>query len=205
MARISIIALSAFLSLAGLIEAAAIPDLSIINPITSISALATTSTTSVPALPSGVFCDVIMNSPPILAITNGTAVKGLELYSTNAGSAVLSAAGYHQGWSFSNGGVGVFDGCHYLWLNIGESTTSYKPLSFAFDDQLSTNWIGGSTSPLTAGTTAGYLATSTFLACQSAVAGQWALYLQTGPDVPGGQVCTDTQLELGPSTLISIA
>ncbi|KAG8990910.1 hypothetical protein FRB93_002982 [Tulasnella sp. JGI-2019a] len=149
-----------------------------------------------------VFCDHIILSPPVVAITNGTAVTGLELYGTST-SASLQASGYKQGWGFGNGGVAVDDQCHSLWFNIGESVYSYKPLSFAFDNQISTNWIGGSTSPLVAGTTAEYTATSTFLACPSAVVGVWALYLQTGSDLPTGLVCATTQLQLGPSTLIS--
>ncbi|KAG8870651.1 hypothetical protein FRB97_009578 [Tulasnella sp. 331] len=213
MARITIIALSGFVALAGLCEAAVIPTVSLTAHITVVSvrteswvlATPTPTSTSTPAtstLPT-IWCDVIIDSPPIVAITTGTAVEGLEL-SSAGGSAALAATGYHQGWGFSNGGVGVFDGCHYLWLNIGESTASYKPLSFALDDQLSTNWSGGSTSPLVAGATTEYQATSTFLACQSAVAGQWTLYLQTGSDVPSGLECVDTQLELGPSTAIPI-
>lgn len=151
------------------------------------------------------------------------------------GSATLQADGYQQGWSFANGGVGVFDQCHYIWLNIGESAHSYKPLcvyplplpslpstddlrltlgyhrrsrSFALDDQVTTTWSGGSTSPLVANATAGYKATSTFLACEASAAsaaGQWTLYLQTGSDVPAGEVCADTQLQLGASTTLPIA
>ncbi|KAG9027724.1 hypothetical protein FRB95_007421, partial [Tulasnella sp. JGI-2019a] len=85
--------------------------------------------------------------------------------------------------------------CHYWWLNIGAHSTSVKPLTWAFDDQITTNWVGGPGEILTAVATWGSI--SKFLACQES--GFWVLHLQTGTDVPSGKVCVATQLAEGTS------
>ncbi|KAG8992287.1 hypothetical protein FRB94_011727 [Tulasnella sp. JGI-2019a] len=150
-----------------------------------------------------IFCDLVELSPTITAITPGTAVTGLGLTQTS-GAATLTNNGFHGGWDWVNGGLGAFDGCHDWWLNIGTSSHSYKPLTWAFDDQITTNWAGGPgeimTTTATVGQTLQLAPSSEFLACKES--GSWILYLQTGTDVPAGVECVTTQLEEGTSTAI---
>ncbi|KAG8903042.1 hypothetical protein FRC01_009355, partial [Tulasnella sp. 417] len=103
----------------------------------------------------GVVCFVIIPGPPITAITPGTAVTGLQLALSSTGAATLATKGFATLISYSNGGIGEFEGCHYYWLNIGTSPFSYKPLSWGYDDQETFNWSAGSGQIVTA------LATST--------------------------------------------
>ncbi|KIO22898.1 hypothetical protein M407DRAFT_27624 [Tulasnella calospora MUT 4182] len=146
----------------------------------------------------GVVCFVIIPGPPITAITPGTAVTGLQLAlsSSSTEAATLATSGFATAISYKNGGIGEFEGCHYYWLNIGISPFSYKPLSFGYDDQQTFNWSAGSGQIVTALKTSTYAQTSTFLACKSE-SGAWALFLQTGKDVPAGLTCVETQLQVG--------
>lgn len=45
-----------------------------------------------------------------------------------ATAATLESVGFSGGYSFANGGIGAFDGCHTWYLNIQSSVHSYKPL-----------------------------------------------------------------------------
>ncbi|KAG8849143.1 hypothetical protein FRB96_000929 [Tulasnella sp. 330] len=141
--------------------------------------------------PGTIFCDI--------AFTTGTSVTSLQLTQTPY-KAILTDSGFHGGWDFVNGGLGAFDGCHDWWLNIGTSPHSYKPLTWAFDDQLTDNWVGGPGQLLTATATADYATTSNFLACKED--GVWTLYLQTGEDVPPGKTCALTTLQEGASVAL---
>lgn len=144
-------------------------------------------------------CLVIVEGPPITAITAGTAVTGLELARSSTGAVTLAASGFETLINYSNGGIGEFSFCNYYWLNIGTSSHSYKPLSWGFNDQETSNWSAGTGQIVTALGTSTYSTTSTFLACNES--GGWALYLQTGTDVPSGVTCVDTQLQVGTSTV----
>ncbi|KAG8903044.1 hypothetical protein FRC01_009357 [Tulasnella sp. 417] len=129
------------------------------------------------------------------AITPGTAVTGLELARSSTGAVTLAASGFETLISYSNGGIGEFSFCTYYWLNIGTSTHSYKPLSWGHNDQETFTWSAGEGQIVTALGTSTYSTTSTFLACSES--GSWALYLQTGKDVPAGVTCVETQLQVG--------
>ncbi|KAG9002311.1 hypothetical protein FRB93_011737 [Tulasnella sp. JGI-2019a] len=148
------------------------------------------------------FCDLAELSPYITAITPGTAVTGLGLTQTS-GAATLTEGGFHGGWSYAGGGLGAFDGCHYWWLNIEASSTSIKPLTWAFDVRNTTTWSGGPGEILTTVDVAPQAfvpaRTSTFIACKES--GTWVLYVQQGVDVPEGD-CVSTQLEEGTSDVI---
>ncbi|KAG9041762.1 hypothetical protein FS837_011771 [Tulasnella sp. UAMH 9824] len=152
----------------------------------------------------GVVCFVIIPGPPITAITPGTAVQGLQLAlsSSTTLAATLATKGFATMISYSNGGIGEFEGCHYYWLNIGTSPFSYKPLSWGYDDQKTFNWSAGPGQIVTALATTTYPATSTFLACKSQ-SSAWALFLQTGKDVPSGLTCVETQLQVGNTTTVA--
>ncbi|KAG8937850.1 hypothetical protein FRC00_013456 [Tulasnella sp. 408] len=144
-----------------------------------------------PTPPGTIFCALAKIGPPIVASTSGTAVSGLEL-AVDITSATLETAGFTGGWTFSNGGIGAFEGCHNWWLNIGTSAYSYKPLTWAFDNQLTTYWVASEGSTISTAATSPYGAISKFLACKTS--GKWTLYLQTGTDVPAGLTCTTTEL-----------
>ncbi|KAG9006954.1 hypothetical protein FRB93_008220 [Tulasnella sp. JGI-2019a] len=160
----------------------------------------TSVTASAPAATT--ICKVEYISPPISASTAGTAVYGLQLGSPSGTSLVTSTAilktkGFAQGWNYAYGGFGVEDECNYFWLNIGNSTVSYKPLTWDFDNQISRNWVVAANGTVSATATSQYGATSNFLACETGV-NQWALYLQTGTDGPPSAIaCATTQLRLG--------
>ncbi|KAG8947512.1 hypothetical protein FRC04_010693 [Tulasnella sp. 424] len=149
---------------------------------------------------SGVVCYVIVHGPSITAITPGTAVTGLELARSSTGAVTLAASGFETLISYNNGGIGEFEFCHYYWLNIGTSTHSYKPLSWGYDDEETLNWSAGSGQIVTALGSSTYSTTSTFLACNES--GSWALYLQTGTDVPPGVTCVATQLQVGANPIV---
>lgn len=154
--------------------------------------LASTWSAPTPPTPPGtVFCLIARTGPPIVASTLKTFVTGLQL-AVDITPATLATTGFTGGYDFDNGGIGAFDGCHHWYLNIGTSEKSYKPLSWAFDKQLSTNWIAAEGSTISAAATADYNASSSFLVCKEA--GKWRLYLQTGNDWPSGLTCTTTKL-----------
>ncbi|KAG8992351.1 hypothetical protein FRB94_011705 [Tulasnella sp. JGI-2019a] len=174
-------------------------------PFRTTSHTPTLTTASVPA--ETTFCLLAYSSPPITASTNGTAVSGLQLGSLSGisaatSTAVLTANGFVQGWSDLRGGLGVMYECHHFWLNIGNNTASYKPLTWDWDDQLSLNWVVAANGIVTASATNQYNATSNFLACKIG-ANQWSLYLQTGTDSPPTEIiCATTQLQLVGGTLL---
>ncbi|KAG9021631.1 hypothetical protein FS837_007121 [Tulasnella sp. UAMH 9824] len=160
--------------------------------LTTLGLLVSSWSSPLPPVPSGtVVCFLARIGPPIVASTPGTPVTGLQL-AVDVTPATLETTGFTGGWDFVNGGIGAFYGCHDFWLNIGTSTKSYKPLSWAFDNQVTTNWIAAEGSKVTAAATASYNATSSFLACKEAT--KWRLYLQTGTDKPAGFNCTTTEL-----------
>ncbi|KAG8948080.1 hypothetical protein FRC00_008789 [Tulasnella sp. 408] len=156
----------------------------------------TWSSPTPPTPPGTVFCLILRTGPPIVATTFKTFVTGYQL-AVDITPATLNATGWTGGFDFDNGGIGAFDGCHHWYLNIGSSTKSYKPLSWAFDNQISTNWIASEGSPVSAAATAEYGASSSFLTCKEG--GKWHLYLQTGNDWPSGLTCTTTKLAVGTS------
>ncbi|KAG8937848.1 hypothetical protein FRC00_013454, partial [Tulasnella sp. 408] len=125
------------------------------------------------------------------ASTAGTPVTGLQL-ALDTTSATLETTGFTGGYDFIGGGIGAFEQCHDWWLNIGTSAYSYKPLTWAYDDKKTTNWIASAGSTISTAATSSYGATSKFLACEES--GKWTLYLQTGTDVPSGLACTTTEL-----------
>ncbi|KAG9019338.1 hypothetical protein FRB90_003744 [Tulasnella sp. 427] len=160
--------------------------------IAALGLLAPAFSSPTPPVPPGtIFCEIARIGPPIVASTPGTAVTGLQL-AVDTTAATLESTGFTGGWDFTNGGIGAFDGCHDFWLNIGASSKSYKPLSWAFDNQITTNWVAAPGSKVTANATSTYAATSKFLACKES--GKWRLYLQTGTDKPAGETCTTTEL-----------
>ncbi|KIO22896.1 hypothetical protein M407DRAFT_215761 [Tulasnella calospora MUT 4182] len=144
-------------------------------------------------------CFVIVHGAPTTASSTGTAVTGLELARSSSGAVTLAASGFETLISYNNGGFGEFAFCNYYWLNIGTSSHSYKPLSWGYDDQETFTWSAGAGQIVTALATSTYATTSTFLACNES--GEWALYLQTGTDVPSGVTCVETQLQVGTTTL----
>ncbi|KAG8947492.1 hypothetical protein FRC04_010673 [Tulasnella sp. 424] len=116
-------------------------------------------------------CQVIpLGSPAVATSGPPSQPAGLELtnsafLTTNNGSALLTTNGYKQTWKFTNGGFGAFDACRYYWLNIGNSTSVLKPLSWSLT-QVSTNWIAGYGQNLTAAATPYYFQTDRFVACK---------------------------------------
>ncbi|KAG8981846.1 hypothetical protein FRB95_008325 [Tulasnella sp. JGI-2019a] len=158
------------------------------------------SVSSTPVLPPS--CDIAEQSPYITATSTDSRISGLQLTQTT-GAATLTSSGFHGGWDWVNGGLGAFDQCHDWWLNIGTSSNSVLPLTWGYDNQITTNWAGGPGEVLT--TTAAPAQTlvlapsSTFLACNES--GSWVLYLQTGTDLPAGKECVATELEEGTSSL----
>ncbi|KAG9004834.1 hypothetical protein FRB94_002001 [Tulasnella sp. JGI-2019a] len=178
-----------------------------------------------PTVPPGtIFCEMLVaqTGPPIVAVSSSSAINGLQVTTAStlpfcldiprAGSILtlipsssliatqpsLVADGFKGGYSFSNGGIGALDRCHAFYLNIIPSDTSYKPLWWQFDNQVTNTWSAGPSQLIA---TTGASATSKFIACGSAKGG-WFLYLQTGTDLPPGVRCYETQLQVadGPST-----
>ncbi|KAG8992350.1 hypothetical protein FRB94_011704 [Tulasnella sp. JGI-2019a] len=102
-----------------------------------------------------------------------------------------------NGWNYAYGGLGVEDECNYFWLNIGNSTVSYKPLTWDFDNQISRNWVVAANGTVSATATSQYGATSNFLACETG-ANQWTLYLQTGTDGPPSAIALPMMTDVSP-------
>ncbi|KAG9022772.1 hypothetical protein FRB95_014200 [Tulasnella sp. JGI-2019a] len=158
---------------------------------TGTTSLKPTSVTA--SAPAGTtICKVEYISPPINASTAGTAVYGLQL-----GSPSGTSLGFAQGWNYAYGGLGVEDECNYFWLNIGNSTVSYKPLTWDFDNQISRNWVVAANGTVSATATSQYGATSNFLACETG-ANQWTLYLQTGTDGPPSAIALPMMTDVSP-------
>ncbi|KAG8875429.1 hypothetical protein FRB97_005080 [Tulasnella sp. 331] len=175
MPRLTLLALVLVSALAVFGNARPTPVLTSITTVPPANSTTSHSPTSVTSSPPAAttWCWIEYLSPPYNAITSSTLVSGLQLGGTggmNPGTAILSAKGYAQGWSYTNGGLGVVDFCHMLWLTIGSSTTSYKPLTWSFDVETSNNWVVSSTGILSASATTQYNATSEFLGCLSSSA-----------------------------------
>jgi len=106
----------------------------------------------------------------------------------------LTTLGFHGGLNWADGGLGAYDACHYWWLNVGEGPHSYKPLTWGYDDEITTSWTGGPAQILSVKNR------TSFLACPYSDS-VWTLYLQTGSDVPKGAGCVATELQEGTSGL----
>ncbi|TVY64156.1 hypothetical protein LSUE1_G009091 [Lachnellula suecica] len=78
-----------------------------------------------------------------------------------------------------------------MYLNIGTSTASYKPLSFGAASTGSPWALEGDTIITSTGSTFGRQLN--FLVCPSGTSGYYSLYLQTGSDTPSGQTCSNYQ------------
>ncbi|KAG9035923.1 hypothetical protein FRB95_010326 [Tulasnella sp. JGI-2019a] len=145
---------------------------------------------------------VVKPSYYITATTTDTRISGLQL-TQKLGKVTLSSSGFYGWWDYVGGGLGD---CDDWWLNIGTSSTSVKPLSWGFDNKLTTIWAAGGpgeivTTTATPAQTLVPAATSTFIACQEN--GVWVLYLQEGTDAPDGDECVETQLRQGTSGAVS--
>ncbi|KAG8979634.1 hypothetical protein FRB94_010762 [Tulasnella sp. JGI-2019a] len=172
---------------------------------------------------------VVKPSYYITATTTDTRISGLQL-TQKLGKVTLSSSGFYGWWDYVGGGLGaavgdhtvhfsllhilliaffvisIFLDCDDWWLNIGTSSTSVKPLSWGFDNKLTTIWAAGGpgeivTTTATPAQTLVPAATSTFIACQEN--GVWVLYLQEGTDAPDGDECVETQLRQGTSGAVS--
>ncbi|KAG9029251.1 hypothetical protein FRB95_005525 [Tulasnella sp. JGI-2019a] len=59
-----------------------------------------------------VFCEILLQSPYITAITTDSSISGLQLTQTPEGVAyttskvTLSSSGFHGGWDYVSGGLG---------------------------------------------------------------------------------------------------
>lgn len=82
----------------------------------------------------------------------------------------------------------------YLNVHVSESTASYKPVYWDYANLITNYWGPDMGSPITTTSTSPFGVDSTFLACQEG--GEWVLYLQTGTDVPPGETCATTQLQV---------
>ncbi|KFY03323.1 hypothetical protein O988_01554 [Pseudogymnoascus sp. VKM F-3808] len=78
-----------------------------------------------------------------------------------------------------------------LYLNIGEASTSYLPLSFDATATTTAWGLEGDTIITTNGSPYGRLLN--FLVCDSATAGYFDLFLQKGSDTPAGKTCSNYQ------------
>ncbi|KIO28120.1 hypothetical protein M407DRAFT_22595 [Tulasnella calospora MUT 4182] len=147
-----------------------------------------------PPSPTGtLWCLLAKIGPPIVADSPSTPIHGLQL-SVDTATPTLVGKGFKGSYDFIGGGIGAWRGCHDYWLNIGTSPYSYKPLTWDFDNKVTTTWTASVGTLVHAGSTADYLATNTFLACNQS--GSWVLYLQTGTDAPSGVTCYITQLKV---------
>ncbi|KAG8909080.1 hypothetical protein FRC01_007148, partial [Tulasnella sp. 417] len=145
---------------------------SIVFALTAVLAASLTGAAPAPApSPSPPICMVIPLGAPAVA-TSGPPSQpaGLQLtnsafLTTSDGHALLTTNGYKQTWSFAGGGFGAFDACRYYWLNIGNSTSVLKPLTWSLT-KVSTNWIAGYGQNLVAAATPEYFQTDRFVACK---------------------------------------
>ncbi|KFY31584.1 hypothetical protein V493_00972 [Pseudogymnoascus sp. VKM F-4281 (FW-2241)] len=78
-----------------------------------------------------------------------------------------------------------------LYLNIGEASTSYLPLSFDATATTTAWGLEGDTIMTTNGSPYGRLLN--FLVCDSATSGYYDLFLQKGSDTPAGKTCSNYQ------------
>ncbi|KAG8992307.1 hypothetical protein FRB93_002413 [Tulasnella sp. JGI-2019a] len=65
-----------------------------------------------PVMSVPVFCEILLQSPYITAITTDPSISGLQLTQTPEGVAyttskvTLSSSGFHGGWDYVSGGLG---------------------------------------------------------------------------------------------------
>ncbi|KIO15978.1 hypothetical protein M407DRAFT_197762 [Tulasnella calospora MUT 4182] len=101
--------------------------------------------------------------------------------------------------TFDNGTIAAFMGfCSPLYLQIGTSDKSYKPLTWDFTE-VDNVWDADFDKIITAKATK----SSEFLACKpllSTASDPFTLYLQTGTDRPVG-LCTETKLKISKNGL----
>ncbi|OBT98597.2 hypothetical protein VE01_03597 [Pseudogymnoascus verrucosus] len=78
-----------------------------------------------------------------------------------------------------------------LYLNIGEASTSYLPLTFDATATTTAWGLEGDTIITTNGSP--YGRQLNFLVCNGATAGYYDLFLQKGSDTPAGKTCSNYQ------------
>ncbi|OBT61173.1 hypothetical protein VE03_09453 [Pseudogymnoascus sp. 23342-1-I1] len=78
-----------------------------------------------------------------------------------------------------------------LYLNIGEASTSYLPLSF--DATATTTAWGLEGDTIITTTESTYGRQLNFIVCDGATAGYYDLFLQKGSDTPAGRTCSNYQ------------
>ncbi|KIO22881.1 hypothetical protein M407DRAFT_215745 [Tulasnella calospora MUT 4182] len=155
--------------------------------------------------PSPPICQVIpLGSPAVATSGPPSQPAGLELtnsafLTSSNGSALLTTNGYKQTWSFAGGGFGAFDACRYYWLNIGNSTSVLKPLTWSLT-KVSTNWIAGYGQNLTAAATPEYFQTDRFVACKLLQTSQVASDYSSGPVPTPSSDISATSTGSGPVT-----
>ncbi|KAF8598424.1 hypothetical protein BDV93DRAFT_609868 [Ceratobasidium sp. AG-I] len=154
---------------------------------TTSSATATTGTGCVPSPPWGAL-KPRSTGPPIRALDGWAA--GSFLQKDAGSSAAKLGPSSSRGWFVTATSIRLVYICpSFLYLNILEASTSYKPLAFEATG-VTFSWTFSSTDG-TIGTTTG---AHSFVACSTG-----DLYLQTGSDLPQGN-CTTTRLTLFPET-----
>ncbi|KAG8730474.1 hypothetical protein FRC12_020255 [Ceratobasidium sp. 428] len=126
------------------------------------------------------------SGPPIHAL-DGWA-KGTWLQKSKTSSDAILGPNSSKGWFLPAGTIRLIYGTcpQFLYLNVLDAKTSYKPLSF--DNNVKTtdwNYSGADGAISRSGNT-------TFIACDTG-----ALYFQTGKDFPKGN-CTTTRLTTRP-------
>ncbi|KAG8932483.1 hypothetical protein FRC02_001006 [Tulasnella sp. 418] len=174
--------------------------LALLSSFAFVAALPTTTVpTTTVATPTTSSCTVGGLKPratglPIVAVTPNTPVYKLEVYGSAGGPGTLVPFGFHQGWSFANGGWGAlfwsFSCTRYLYLNVEASEYSYKPLIWSWT-KVTNYWTFPYGADIGTTSASPFGAVTNFLACGT------TLYLQTGTDVPAGQTCVLTKLRIG--------
>jgi len=81
-----------------------------------------------------------------------------------------------------------------VYLNIGNVSTSYKPLTF--DSTATTTGWGLEGDTIITTNASPYGRQLNFLACTSSKSGYYTMYLQTGNAVPSGTTCTMVTMHL---------
>lgn len=121
--------------------------------------------------------------PPIIALDGWAAGSYLQKSGTDAATLGPSSS---RGWFVTALSIRLIYSCpSFLYFNIHEAATSYKPLAFEATGTTFTWTFSGSEQVI--GTTDG---ANTFVACSNG-----DLFLQTGTDFPSGN-CTTTRLRI---------
>ncbi|KAG9090535.1 hypothetical protein FS749_000469 [Ceratobasidium sp. UAMH 11750] len=121
------------------------------------------------------------SGPPIHALDGWAKDTWLQKSKTSS-NAILGPAS-SKGWYLPSSTIRLIYGIcpQFLYLNVLNASTSYKPMSFDIAAKTS-NWNYGGDGTLTIN------GTNTFITCSDG-----ALYFQTGKDLPAGN-CTTTRL-----------